>query len=261
MYRISGYGKFFSPVYKDKSPLRVLSTYEIELVSQANGSGFLDGKEFPYEKDHIYVYRPRQTRQSRGSFQAYFLHFTCTDPAITRYLDKLPASLTTSDMQPFYRLFRDILNAMAHKAPGFELIVNARVTEMIALLANYTAEMAVKDDKYAAYVSHAYDAIHYMQKHLAERITLEDIAGAVHLSASFFHTVFKNIVGVTPHRYLLDLRLGTAKSLLTNSDKSIAVIAQESGFDSQVYLNYILKKEIGVTPRRYRIMHQNKHYQ
>ena len=260
MYKLSGYGKYFSPVYKDKSPLRVLSTYEIELMSAANGIGFRDGQEFPYQKDHIYVFRPRQTRQSHGSFQAYYLHFSCADPLITQYLDNLPGDVTAGDMRPFYGLFRDILTAMAHKAPGFELIVNARITELIALLYNVSSVSAPADSRYALYTSCAYDAAHFMQKHLAEHITLNEIAASAHLSPSFFHTVFKNILGVTPHRYLLDLRINTAKSLLTNSDKPLAVVAQESGFDSQVYLNYILKKELGVTPRQYRAAHQNKNY-
>ena len=92
------------------------------------------------------------------------------------------------------------------------------------------------------------------------RITLEDVAGSVHLSPSFFHVVFKEIMQKTPHRYLLEMRLSEAKNLLINSNLSLTVIAEQCGFDSQVYFNYIIKKELGITPKKYRDSNRNRYY-
>ena len=260
MYSLSGYGVYFSPEFKQKSPLRIVSQYEIELISHSKADGFVDGEKFHYEKDRVYLYTPGQQRQSLGNFQAYYLHFSCSDPEVRKYLDSLPNFLPRGNTQPIYRLFNDIFNAMAYKQPGYKLLASAKITEMIALLYDLNAQAATADGKYSAYTPEIYDAVHYMQTHLSEHITLEHIASKVHLSPSFFHVTFKNIVGITPHRYLLNLRLGTAKSLLTNSNLSLAVIAEQSGFDSQVYFNYIIKKELGVTPKQYRDAHRNKHY-
>ena len=247
MFNLNAYGVFFSPQFKKRSPLRILSEYEIELYSASNASGFVDGEEVAYLKDQVCIFRPGQQRQSQGQFSCY-------------YLKKLPTQINVSNNQELYQLFHDIFNAMAQKLPGYKLFVYGKLCQLVALLYADNISVQTAQGKYAAYNGAVYEAIRYMQEHLDEHITLEDIAGNVHLSPSFFHVVFKEILQKTPHRYLLELRLSKAKHLLVNSELSLAMIAEICGFDSQVYLNYIIKKELGVTPKKYRDNNRNRHY-
>ena len=67
-----------------------------------------------------------------------------------------------------------------------------------------------------------------------------------------FSRSFKQATGVGPQRYVIQRRLERAKRLLRSSHLSIALIAQEAGFVDQSHLTRLFRREIGVTPRRYR---------
>ena len=94
--------------------------------------------------------------------------------------------------------------------------------------------------------------IKYMENNICSNITLEELSDLLHFSPNYFHKYFKEKVGVTPHKYLLNMRINKAKILLDSSDKSLISIAEESGFESQSYFCYVFKRETGMTPKEYR---------
>ncbi len=261
MFYLSGYGVYFSPHFRRKSPLRVLSEYEIELYhsTSEDATGYVDGASFPYPKDGVCIYRTGQQRQSSGKFSCYYLKFSCESAELAELLDQLPTVIPHINSQIIYQLFEDIFSIMSSQAAGYKLAAYGKLCEMVAHLYAFSRTEVRGGGKYTAYTGAVYEAIRYMKDHLSEHVTLEDVAASVHLSPSFFHVVFKEIMHTTPHRYLLELRLNEAKNLLCNSDLSLTVIAEKSGFDSQVYFNDIIKKELGVTPKTYRDAHRNKY--
>lgn len=92
----------------------------------------------------------------------------------------------------------------------------------------------------------------YIQKHAKDRISLAKTASLVHLSNSAFCRFFKRVTGKTFSDYVNDIRIGHACSLLTESDKTIAGIAFESGFESLTYFNRVFIKKKQITPREFR---------
>jgi AraC-like DNA-binding protein len=83
-------------------------------------------------------------------------------------------------------------------------------------------------------------------------LTLTDLAEVACLSPYHFSRSFKLAVGVGPQRYVMRRRLDRAKTLLRRSRKPLAVIAQEAGFADQSHLSSIFRREMGVTPGRFR---------
>ena len=83
-------------------------------------------------------------------------------------------------------------------------------------------------------------------------ISLKDIASSVHLSEVYFHGIFTESVGISPHQHLIDCRIDNAKKLLWNTDVPICEVAEKCGFGCQQYLNKVFKKETGMTPSQYR---------
>jgi AraC family transcriptional regulator len=92
----------------------------------------------------------------------------------------------------------------------------------------------------------------YIEAHLDDGLTLTDLAGVACLSPYHFSRSFKLAVGVGPQRYVMRRRLDRAKTLLRRSRKPLAVIAQEAGFADQSHLSSIFRREMGVTPGRFR---------
>jgi AraC-like DNA-binding protein len=60
-------------------------------------------------------------------------------------------------------------------------------------------------------------------------------------------------MGVSPIQYLNRYRVEQAKSLLSESDKSMEQIARQIGSSSQNYFSYLFRKTTGTTPRAYRL--------
>jgi AraC family transcriptional regulator len=98
------------------------------------------------------------------------------------------------------------------------------------------------------------DAIGFIQSRHAQPITLDDIADAVHLSPYHLARLFKQATGETPHQYLIQLRVNSARALLTSGagQRSLAEIAAAVGFADQSHLTRHFKRQFGVTPKHMR---------
>ena len=92
----------------------------------------------------------------------------------------------------------------------------------------------------------------YIEAHLDDQLSLTDLAGVACLSPYHFSRSFKQAVGVGPQRYVIQRRLEHAKTLLRRTHQPLASIAQEAGFADQSHLNSIFRREMGVTPGRFR---------
>ena len=97
-----------------------------------------------------------------------------------------------------------------------------------------------------------YKAIEYLKRNCRGKLTLEDTAGHVGLSPSYFSRVFKEEMGESFNSYLSALRISRSRAMLLNTDASIAEICDRCGFDDQSYFTKVFRKYTGVTPGRFR---------
>ena len=95
-------------------------------------------------------------------------------------------------------------------------------------------------------------AMAYLHEHYAEPLTRAEIAQHVGLDEDYLTYCFRQELGVTPIAYLNRYRVNQAKTLLTQSDKSVTFIAQEVGFADSRYFSRIFRREVGVSPDAYR---------
>ena len=92
----------------------------------------------------------------------------------------------------------------------------------------------------------------YLAGHLGERITLDEIARAVHLSPFHFARVFQARTGVPVHRYLTRLRLRAALDRLMEGADDLTTVALELGFSSHSHFTDAFRAEFGRAPSRVR---------
>ena len=95
-------------------------------------------------------------------------------------------------------------------------------------------------------------AIIYIHTHLAEPVSIDDIAGAAGLSVGYFTRLFKKLAGVPPRRYLTEARFERAKELLRKSGKNLTQIASETGFGDQSHLTQTFRRHVGTTAKAFR---------
>lgn len=87
---------------------------------------------------------------------------------------------------------------------------------------------------------------------LSKNISVLEMANYVGFSPSHFVRQFKQSVGLTPHKYVIQQRVEKAKRLLKKPDLSIARLALDCGFSNQSHLSREFKKYTGTTPKQYR---------
>jgi AraC-like DNA-binding protein len=92
----------------------------------------------------------------------------------------------------------------------------------------------------------------YCFSHLGDKITLDELAGLCGLGRFQFLKQFKQTVGMTPHAWVLRLRLERACALLSRSSQAIATVAQEVGFYDQSHFNRAFRQAYGVAPSCYK---------
>ena len=99
------------------------------------------------------------------------------------------------------------------------------------------------------------DAKAFMENRLADPITVEQIARAVHFSPSHFSKIFKTVTKVSPYEYLLTRRIERAKQLLLYTNLPLEIVAQQTGFNSLPHFICAFKKATGMTPLKFRKLH------
>ncbi len=119
-------------------------------------------------------------------------------------------------------------------------------------LARTAARQAVREHAGGLSKRALKDAVDYIGDNLEKDLTLAEIAGAAHMSPYHFSRLFKQSVGLTPHRYVIECRVQRAKELLGGSTLPIAEIALLCGFANQSHLNKHFKRVFGVNPKALR---------
>ena len=94
--------------------------------------------------------------------------------------------------------------------------------------------------------------LEHIDAHLAESITLDELAAIAALSPYHLIRSFKADMGVTPFRWVLLQRIERARRLLEITTLPLAEIAYACGFSSQSHFSTVFKQETGATPARYR---------
>lgn len=92
----------------------------------------------------------------------------------------------------------------------------------------------------------------YINAHLEDDISLDDISGYVYLSPIYFSRYFKKCTGENFSSYLIRKRIEKAKELLSETNLKVYQIGEKTGFGSIYYFNRVFKQYTGLTPNEYR---------
>jgi AraC family transcriptional regulator len=95
-------------------------------------------------------------------------------------------------------------------------------------------------------------ALRFLEAHLARRLSLDELAAAACMSKYHFLRTFRRVAGVTPHAYLVGLRLRRAAVALRASDAPVARVALDSGFGDLSEFHGQFRAAFGASPGRFR---------
>ena len=92
----------------------------------------------------------------------------------------------------------------------------------------------------------------YVDGHCREGITLEDVAGIVHVSPSRVRHVFKDVTGVSFKEYVTHVRVAEAKRLLLSTDLSVVEIARAVSYTNIHQFYKVFCRSCAMSPGEYR---------
>lgn len=92
----------------------------------------------------------------------------------------------------------------------------------------------------------------YLEEHLAEKVSLNDLAKAAALSVSQFSALFNAHFGTSPIDYLMDLRMRQSVYYLSDHSYNVTEVGRRVGFQDPLYFSKRFKKHFGMSPRHYR---------
>ena len=123
---------------------------------------------------------------------------------------------------------------------------------MTALLRYYCGSKDESDRMIYHNVLRLRPVIEYIEEHYREKIYIEKLSDMITVSPDYFTKMFRDTIGKTPVEYINGFRVNEAMRCLTETEKSMAEIAEEIGFCNPNYFHKIFKQYMDVSPLAYR---------
>ncbi len=238
---------------------RLAHAFEIELPLEDGTTAYVDEKPYAVTSNCILCIKPGQLRQTSAPFRCYYIHVHPDNGEVCQLLSQLPDSIPIRNAQPYIDIFRDLTVAKNQGLQYTKFHVAYRLLTLIELLRQEIQATERYTDNRRSNSNAIRTATAWIDAHLSESITLEQMAKEVFLSPIYFRNLFTELVGVSPHVYIQGKRIERARQLLRTTNESLPKIAEECGFSSHAYFGKVFKASTGYTPNAYRIMVNNQY--
>ena len=236
---------------------RTVTEYELEFYTSVTGSAIVNDRTYDITPGTLLCARPGDVRGSIFDFRCCYIHIVFPmDSPYQELLDSIPTLYRIIDRDAYGRLFEDLTHHLL--GVGYQRdsdYVNAKLLELFY----YLRKDAQRNRNYLEHTRTSKisdtaipQAIEFIRANYKCELTLSDIAYVTGYSPNYFHHIFTSVMGKTPLRYLLDVRIRHAKYFLAESGKSLSEIAYECGFSSQAYFTEQFKRATYSTPGQYR---------
>lgn len=141
-----------------------------------------------------------------------------------------------------------ILNTFYECLPVREPLMHKYLTDILTDFLLYTPSNIQAHN----YTVMAEEITAYISEHFSTDIRVEDLAAKAGLSVYHFIRTFKKETGFTPHEYIVNTRIATAKYLLKNTRLSVKNICFATGFSCESVFCGSFKRHMNMTPAQYR---------
>lgn len=160
--------------------------------------------------------------------------------------------------QELNQLVQTMLSETQVQQSGQYFMIKAYLVQMLLLIFRQICGEKKKENKGCVFESRskAYVVkriITYMNENYASHISLDQIAKNMYLSSVYISKIFKEEIGESPIKYLIQIRMEKAKELLEDEDcGSIKDVSLAIGYEDVYYFSKLFKKYYGIAPAYYK---------
>ena len=216
-----------------------------------NNSGALHSGTMENQKDCAYIPVTFDSRLIYGFFQST-VNSKYVDPVIQ---DSMLPAICIDQSAPWHKPFREYLLRIIdldEKKPDFyELDITICLQSMWRLLLEHITYEPQASRENSLEYDRIKKILSYIEENYQNKITLNDIAGHIHLCESECTRLFKRHMNTTLFAFLQEYRIERSLEFLQD-DQPVSAVADKAGFSDPNYYSKVLAKIKGCSPREYR---------
>lgn len=216
-----------------------------------NNSGALHSGTMENQKDCAYIPVTFDSRLIYGFFQST-VNSKYVDPVIQ---DSMLPAICIDQSEPWHKPFREYLLRIIdldEKKPDFyELDITICLQSMWRLLLEHITYEPQASRENSLEYDRIKKILSYIEENYQNKITLNDIAGHIHLCESECTRLFKRHMNTTLFAFLQEYRIERSLEFLQD-DQPVSAVADKAGFSDPNYYSKVFTKIKGCSPREYR---------
>ena len=149
--------------------------------------------------------------------------------------------------EKYDKMFLALLDCMQNRNFGYDLKAKRIIYDVIYNL----SKDILYNKKITKVNEHIQHVLKFIHSNYMNKITVDDMTKVSGYSKSHFKKVFQEITNMSPHKYLMNVRLEQAKMMLEAKEFSLSEIAEKCGFANEFYFSNAFKREVGCSPTKF----------
>ena len=167
---------------------------------------------------------------------------------ISAQADFPPFVIRIKNAAAVLRLFIDAEQAWRTKKSGYTMACKADLYRILCIMQQEN-ELGYVTGSTARALDAAISYVH--ENYTDQPISIGYLAGLCGMSETHFRATFKRVYGISPLKYINDLKLTRAKELLSSQMYTVGEAARLSGFGDEAYFSREFKKAVGLCPSKF----------
>ena len=228
--------------------------FQIIYVNSGILKAEVNGRNICAEKGDVIIYKPHEKQCytfDRPDIETYWVHFSGmgAEEILKRADLWIKSVYATENGNRITALFDEMIKEKTLKNYRYEMFCEAKLIEIIAEISRFATSDTNAEKPQQKLI---YGIIEKMRDDFARDIQIDEYAVLCGLSRSRFEHLFKEVTGLTPHRYLTKIRFDKARYLLSNTNLNVSEISYMTGFSDSLYFSRLFRKKFGTPPSEYR---------
>ncbi|GAB4034399.1 AraC family transcriptional regulator [Spirosoma gilvum] len=155
--------------------------------------------------------------------------------------------------EPIHQLIARLIYIFTENNKAKDVFANLVLQELVVrLMQTQARNLLLSPDTVYTNVNRLAHVAQYISQNLDRNLHIRDLADKACMSEPNFYRIFKQTFGLTPVDYINNQRIALASRLLRTTDRCLADISLQCGFNNLTYFMRLFRRETGLSPAQYR---------
>ncbi len=222
----------------------VIPYYDLTFVLKGSMVYYVNGQKVTLRENDAIFLKPgtlRSRPQGTEPVKYVSFNFLPNPGAELPLAEYLPRSIS-ADVRKLFSVY-----TQSHILPAYHS------KEKVSNLLNYVLFSLLDHCDLETNNEYVIDAIKYVNAHLTEKLSLQEVSAAVNLSKEYISALFKKEMGKTLTDYINERKMMLAVEMIRNEELPLSEIANSLGYGNYTYFIRVFKKYMGEPPIHFKI--------